>query len=51
VNAGRAVLGPPNVDCRGLQVDLLDLDVDELADPQRMAEGQQDQQTVARRVA
>ena len=51
VNAGGAVLGPPDVDRGGLQVDLLDLDVDELANPQRMAEGQQDQQTIASWVA
>ena len=47
VNARRAILGPADMNGRGIQTDLLD----ELADPQCMPEGREDQQPVADRVA
>ena len=51
VDARRAVLGAADVDGRGIKVNLLPANVDQLTDPQRMPEGQEDQQPVARRVA
>ena len=51
MDGGRAVLGAADVDGRSIESDLLPTKVDELADPQRMPEGHQDQQPVADRVA
>ena len=51
VDARRAVLGAANVDSRGIEVNLLPANVDQLADPQCVPEGHEDQQPVAPRVA
>ena len=51
MDARCAVLGPLNVDGGGVEMDLLPAQVDQLADPQGMPEGHQDQQPVASRVA
>jgi hypothetical protein len=51
MNARCAVLGPLDIDGRGVQVNLLPAKVDQLADAQRMPEGHQDQQSVAARIA
>src|SRR6185436_4122831 len=51
MDARRAVLGPADVDSRGIEINLLPANVDQLADPQRMPEGHEDEQTIADRVA
>jgi hypothetical protein len=51
VNAGRAVLGAADVDGRGIEIDLLPANVDQLTDPQCMPEGHKDEQPIADRVA
>jgi hypothetical protein len=51
VDTGRAILGAGDVDRRRIEMDLLPTDVDQLANPQGVTEGQQDQQPVARRVS
>jgi len=48
---GVPFLAPADVDGGSLEVDLFHLDVHELADAQRMAVGEQDQQTVADGIA
>ena len=47
----RAVLDAADIDSRGIEVDLLPADIDQLAHPQRMPEGHEDQQPVPSRVA
>jgi hypothetical protein len=44
VDARRAVLGAADMDGRGIEINLLPADVDQLADPQCMPEGHEDQQ-------
>jgi hypothetical protein len=51
VDAIRAVLGAADMDSRGIEINLLPADVDELADPQCMPEGYEDQQPIADRIA
>jgi hypothetical protein len=51
MNARRAVLGAVDIDGRTVEMNLLPAKIHKLADPQCMAEGHQDQQPVASRVA
>ena len=51
MNSRSTVLGSGDMDGRGVEVDLLPADIHELADPQGMPEGHQDQEPVANRVA
>ena len=45
-NARRAILCPPNVDRRGVEVDLLPAKVNRLANSPRMQKGHVDQQPI-----
>jgi hypothetical protein len=47
MDAWRAILGPADIDSRGIKMDLLPSDIDQLANPQCMPEGHEDQQPVA----
>ena len=51
MNARRAILGAADIDCRGIEMDLLPANVDQFANSQRMPESHQDQQPIANRVA
>jgi uncharacterized protein YlxW (UPF0749 family) len=51
VDARRAVLGAADVDGRGIEINLLPANVDQLADPQRMPKGHEDEQPIADGVA
>jgi hypothetical protein len=51
MDAGRAVLGPADIDRRRIKVDLLPPKIDQFANPQRMPECHQDQQPITTRVA
>jgi hypothetical protein len=51
MDAWRPVLGAPDGDRRRLEVYVVDPHIDQLAYPQRMAEGHQHQQPIALRVA
>jgi len=47
MNGRRAVLGSADIDGRGVEVNLLPAKVDQLANPQGMPEGHEDEQTIA----
>ena len=51
MDAGRAVLSAADIEGRAVQVNLLPANVDQLANPQGMTEGHQDQQPIAARVS
>jgi hypothetical protein len=51
MDARRAVLGAADIDGRAIQVNLLPAKINELAHPQCVAEGHQDQQPIAAKVA
>ena len=51
MDAWRAVLGPADINSRGIKMDLLPANVDQLAHPERMPERHQDQQPIAARIA
>jgi hypothetical protein len=51
MNARRAILGAADIDSRGIEVDLLPADIDQLTHPQGVPECHQDQQPIADWVA
>jgi hypothetical protein len=51
MDARRPVLGPANVDGRGIEVNLLPAKINQLTDAQRMPEGHEDQHSVTDRIA